>query len=101
MLDQVVQHECSQCGINSDIQYAYIKPTCLRSPGHSSTSDTMAALSFWKLNEFHVNGSDVLGLAWALEILSQAQIQCLPKPKAWLRLKPGLIYHYCRPLPKA
>ena len=31
--------------------------------------------------------------AWALEILSQAQIQGLPKPEAWLRLKPGLIYH--------
>jgi len=32
-------------------------------------------------------------LAWALEILSQARIQGLPKPEAWLRLKPGLIYH--------
>jgi len=31
--------------------------------------------------------------AWALEMLSQAQIQGLPKPEAWLRLKPGLIYH--------
>ena len=31
--------------------------------------------------------------AWALEILSQAQIQGLPKPEAWLGLKPGLIYH--------
>jgi len=31
--------------------------------------------------------------AWALEILSQARIQGLPKPEAWLGLKPGLIYH--------
>jgi len=31
--------------------------------------------------------------AWALEILGQARIQGLPKPEAWLRLKPGLIYH--------
>jgi hypothetical protein len=28
-----------------------------------------------------------------LEILSQAQIQGLPKPKAWLRVKPGLVYY--------
>jgi hypothetical protein len=31
--------------------------------------------------------------AQALEILSQARIQGLPKPEAWLRLKPGLVYH--------
>ena len=31
--------------------------------------------------------------AWAMEILSQARIQGLPKPKAWLKLKPRLIYH--------
>ena len=43
-------------------------------------------------------GLKALAWAWlwwarALEILSQARIQGLPKPEAWLRLKPGLVYH--------
>ena len=43
-------------------------------------------------------GLKPLAWAWlwwacALEILSQAQIQGLPKPEAWLGLKPRLIDH--------
>ena len=30
--------------------------------------------------------------AWGFEILSHARIEGLPKPWAWLRLKPGLVY---------
>jgi hypothetical protein len=31
--------------------------------------------------------------AWAFKIVSQARIEGLPKPGAWLGLKPGLVYH--------
>ena len=40
-------------------------------------------------------------LWWAFKILSQAQIEGLPKPWAWLGLKPELLYHIWLLLPKA
>ena len=39
--------------------------------------------------------------AWAFKILSQARTEGLPKPRAWLGLKPGLVYHIWLYLPKA
>jgi hypothetical protein len=39
--------------------------------------------------------------AWAFKILSQARIEGLPKPGAWLGLKPGLVYHIWILLQKA
>jgi hypothetical protein len=39
--------------------------------------------------------------AWAFKIVSQARIEGLPKPGAWLGLKPGLVYHIWLLLQKA
>jgi hypothetical protein len=39
--------------------------------------------------------------AWAFKIVSQARIEGLPKPRAWLGLKPRLVYHIWLLLQKA
>ena len=51
-------------------------------------------------------GLKALAWAWlwwarAFKILSEARIEGLPKPRAWLGLKPGLVYHIWLLLPKA